>query len=187
MLRPLINKVVKLQVRLLITISGFLFSSSVYCQKQNQFPDSVKLKREIDSVLAKYGLKSKGFAINVISLSQKGGQTAYSITNNYYGEIKIVQQPELNEWYKQFFIRRIDQVKKDSAITSNNVIIFMGNGSNAGKFVQQLEEFLQSKGYEVDIASSLGPHTGVGVTAGIFFDNKTKVINIYVGNITMQQ
>ncbi|MBU7570147.1 MAG: hypothetical protein KAF41_05790 [Flavobacterium sp.] len=44
------------------------------------------MKKEIDSVLAKYGLKSKGFSINVISLNQTGGQTAYSITNNFYGD-----------------------------------------------------------------------------------------------------
>jgi hypothetical protein len=40
----------------------------------------------LDAVLAKYGLKSKGFAVNVISINQKGGQTAYSITNNFFGD-----------------------------------------------------------------------------------------------------
>ncbi|MDQ2720695.1 MAG: hypothetical protein M3Z26_13180 [Bacteroidota bacterium] len=44
------------------------------------------LKKEIDSILAKHGLKSKGFSINVISVNQQGGQTAYSITNNYYND-----------------------------------------------------------------------------------------------------
>ena len=42
------------------------------------------LKKEIDSLLLKHGLKSKGFAINVFSINQKGGQTAYLITNNYF-------------------------------------------------------------------------------------------------------
>lgn len=53
---------------------------------QNKKIDTTVLKKEIDAVLAKYGLKSKGFAINVISNNQKGGQTAYLITNNYYGD-----------------------------------------------------------------------------------------------------
>jgi hypothetical protein len=43
------------------------------------------LQKELDAVLAKHGLKSTGFNITVISTNQSGGQTAYSITNNYNG------------------------------------------------------------------------------------------------------
>lgn len=84
----MIKKVVKLQIVLLIT------SSCIFVRSFSQSPakiDSIKLKRELDSVLAKYGLKSKGFAINVISINQQGGQTAYSITNNYYSDTMNAQ------------------------------------------------------------------------------------------------
>lgn len=72
---------------LLIITSSILCNCTIsYSQIKNKFIDSLLLKKEIDSVLAKHGLKSKGFAINVISINQNGGQTAYSITNNFYGD-----------------------------------------------------------------------------------------------------
>jgi len=72
------------RLEILLIISSLWETS--FCQNQPTHIDSVSLKREIDSVLARYGLKSKGFVINVFSLNQKGGQTAYSITNNFYGD-----------------------------------------------------------------------------------------------------
>ena len=86
MLHPLIKKVAKLLGLLLITSNLILYSNLSYSQIKYRFSDSLLLKQELDSVLAKHGLKSKGFVITVISLNQKGGQTAYSITNNYYGD-----------------------------------------------------------------------------------------------------
>ncbi|MDF2192570.1 hypothetical protein [Paraflavitalea sp. CAU 1676] len=83
MLHRLIRKGGK-PLGILLIISTLCNTS--FCQKQSAHIDSVSLKKEIDSVLARYGLKSKGFVINVISLNQKGGQTAYSITNNFYGD-----------------------------------------------------------------------------------------------------
>jgi len=73
-------------VILLIISNSFLYNSSGFCQTKFPFNDSSQLRREIDSVLAKHGLKSKGFAINVVSINQSGGQTAYSITNNYFSD-----------------------------------------------------------------------------------------------------
>lgn len=84
------KKVDKLPGILLIIISLLLLGNNSYCQNNRNFDDSLLLKKEIDSVLAKHGLKSKGFAINVISISQQGGQTAYSITNNYYSDPNYV-------------------------------------------------------------------------------------------------
>lgn len=83
MLHQLIRKGGK-RLGILLIISTLSYTS--FCQKNPGYIDSVSLKKEIDSVLARYGLKSKGFVINVISLNQKGGQTAYSITNNFYGD-----------------------------------------------------------------------------------------------------
>lgn len=83
MLLQLIKKVVK-PLGILLIISCFYNNS--FGQKARKNIDSISLKKEIDSLLAKYGLKSKGFAINVVSLNQGGGQTAYSITNNFYGD-----------------------------------------------------------------------------------------------------
>jgi hypothetical protein len=87
MSHPLIRKAVKLLAVLLI-ISFFCNSSFAQTPKTL---DSVSLKKELDAVLAKYGLKTKGFAVNVISVNQKGGQTAYTITNNYYGDTTKIE------------------------------------------------------------------------------------------------
>lgn len=84
MLVLLTRRAVKLLVILLITINAF-------SQDKSKFKDSALLKKELDSVLAKYGLKTKGFLINVISVNQQGGQTAYSITNNYYGDTTNIE------------------------------------------------------------------------------------------------
>lgn len=48
--------------------------------------DSLNLKKDIDSVLSKYGFKNSPYTINVKSKNQKGGQTAFIINNNYYGD-----------------------------------------------------------------------------------------------------
>jgi len=87
LLHRLIKRVAKRAVTLLIIIS--LFISHISGLSQSKI-DSNGLKRELDGVLKKYGLKTTGFAINVISLNQWGGQTAYSITNNYYSDPNYV-------------------------------------------------------------------------------------------------
>lgn len=82
---PIIKVAVKRLVQLLITTSSLLaLSLSSFCQTQKI--DTNNLKRELDGLLKKYGVKSTGFSINVISIDQKGGQTAYQITNNYYSD-----------------------------------------------------------------------------------------------------
>jgi hypothetical protein len=81
----MVKRADKLLIKLLI-ISSILYPSQYSFSQKIPYNDSVSLKREIDSVLKKHGLKSRGFAINVISLNQNGGQTAYSITNNYFSD-----------------------------------------------------------------------------------------------------
>lgn len=139
MLNPLIKRVAKL-VGILLIINSFLFNNYCYSQVKKKFADSTLLKKEIDAVLAKHGLKSTGFSINVISINQKGGQTAYSITNNYYTGIKkrTLTMSELNDIVSQ--------------IPDKNSIIQMCSINNAGKegelFATQIANNLISNGYK---------------------------------------
>ncbi len=99
MFNPITKKAVKPPGKLL-TISLLLFGLSGYSQ---QNVDSISLKKEIDSaitaIMKRHGLKNGGFAVNVISFNQQGGQTAYQITNNYYTGIKqrVFTQAKLDE------------------------------------------------------------------------------------------
>jgi hypothetical protein len=152
--------------------------------KNSTSPSSLRfIKNEIkgkDQLAKRDTVKSQQTTVN--------GNNAHVISGSYNqvgvnGDVTVTQQPELNEWYKQFFARHIERVRRDSAITSNNIIMSLGSGSNAGKLVQQLKEHLNENGFEVDIASSLEPLSGIRVGSGLFFDNKTKVVWISVGNI----
>jgi hypothetical protein len=160
-----IKRVVKLAETLLIIISSTLFN--VYSQSKNKFNDSVMLKKEIDSVLAKHGLKSKGFAINVISINQKAGQTAYSITNNYYGNVNINTEKELTEDEKLDILKQIDSVKSATKITNNDIMLFKSQNSNAGKYVSDLRDFLTSKGYDLNKYITISyPHDAYNYSVG---------------------
>ncbi len=75
----------KQQVKSLI-ISLFIVLLSISCLSQINAKDSVGLKKDFEKLLSKYGIKSKGYLINVISVNQKGGQTAFIINNNYYAD-----------------------------------------------------------------------------------------------------
>lgn len=127
-----------------------LFSGHSFSQIKKSFDDSALLKKEIDSVLRKHGLKSKGFSINVISLDQKGGQTAYAITNNYYGNVTINKEKELTTQDETDILRKIDSVKGKINITSNDIMFFKSQYSNAPKFASELRSFLVNKGYNLD-------------------------------------
>src|SRR6185437_3243601 len=146
----IIKKVVKLLVLSLITGSLIFYSKISFCQTKKYFNDSLLLKKEIDSVLAKHGLKSRGFTINVISLNQKGGQTAYSITNNYYGTVNINKEKELTEQDETSILRKIDSVKNIVHITSNDIMFFKSQYCNVPKFAAQLKTFLINKGYDLN-------------------------------------
>lgn len=46
--------------------------------------DSTNFKNDLEKLLKKYGLKTAGYVLNIQSNDQKGGQTAFTITNNNY-------------------------------------------------------------------------------------------------------
>ncbi len=80
-----INPVVKPQIKLL-TIISLLLNISVTSFSQSVTTDTAAFKREFEKLLSKYGLSSKSYLINVTSNNQKGGQTAFIINNNFYGD-----------------------------------------------------------------------------------------------------
>lgn len=59
--------------------------SSVFAQSP-KITDTAAFKKDFESLLSKYGITSKGYMINVTSVNQSGGQTAFIITNNYFSE-----------------------------------------------------------------------------------------------------
>ncbi len=128
---------------MILKISFFLlFTTGAYSQKKFIKVDSLKLKEELDAVLFKYGLKSSGFAINVVSLNQKGGQTAYSITNNYYNNYGIIPRKVTEEEFKYIMyyfpnknvsisFRAYDGVDAEITSVKNQIVdVFKKNGYN---------------------------------------------------------
>lgn len=85
MLLQIINRVDRLQIKLLIIIN-LLLSISVSSFSQKTPTDTVAFKRDFEKLLSKYGLSNKSYLINVTSNNQKGGQTAFIINNNFYGD-----------------------------------------------------------------------------------------------------
>ncbi len=66
------------------------FSFTSCSQKGNNPPvkkgDTTAFKKEFEKLLVKYGFNKNGYSLNVTSNNQNGGQTAFIITNNYYGD-----------------------------------------------------------------------------------------------------
>lgn len=83
MLSHLINEAGKLPIRLSI-ISFFLLFAVANSYSQSKATDTAAFKKEFEKLLLKYGITGKGYAINVTSINQAGGQTAFMISNNYY-------------------------------------------------------------------------------------------------------
>jgi hypothetical protein len=72
---------VLLRVKLIIT-TILLISSNSYAQSILSHQDSINFKRQFEKLLSKYGLSDNKYSVNVKSISQSGGQTAFMI-NNY--------------------------------------------------------------------------------------------------------
>jgi hypothetical protein len=70
-------------VRIFLLCLSFYFSEFIYSQ------DSIKIRKEIEAVLKKYGFKTPIFEIKISSQNQKNGQTAFVI-NNYNGKVNHV-------------------------------------------------------------------------------------------------
>lgn len=65
---------------LLVAINLFIGSS--FCQINLQ--DTMSFRKDFEKLLTQYGLSIKGYTLNVTSINQSGGQTAFIITNNYF-------------------------------------------------------------------------------------------------------
>lgn len=63
-----------------------MIASVVVCFSQSGPTDTAAFKKDFEKLLSKYGLNSKSYMINVTSNNQKGGQTAFIINNNFYGD-----------------------------------------------------------------------------------------------------
>ena len=168
---------------LITTLLINLLVLSSYVSYSQQKIDSSVLTKELDSVLAKHGLKSNGFVVNVISINAAGNsQTAYSITNtnNYF----VNQEWQLGDVYKAFILRRIEKLRKDSSITSKVILFGQTNNSNAPIFTRQLKEFLIQSGYDLnhmELMSDASDFDGVNITTTTLEDNKTPCLDIRVG------
>jgi len=135
-----------------------LTTSSQILSKQ----DSVNFKKDLERLLQKYGLQSAGYQINVQSNSQRGGQTAFTITNNNYVTYNLGIIPrKLTENDKINLLNRINKILLENSLPKNTLVEFgyiMGNDENQS-FAKEVALFLISKGYNVD--RSLKPTMGV--------------------------
>jgi hypothetical protein len=145
----------KLQKKLLIiTISFFLFSFNIHSQV---FPrqDSINFKNDLEKLLSKYGLQSAGYQINVQSNNQRGGQTAFTITNNNYVTYNVGIIPrKLADNDKINLLNRLNKMLLENNLPTNTLIEFgyiMGDVENQS-FAKEVAGFLMSKGYNVDRA-----------------------------------
>lgn len=120
------------------------FSFTSCSQKGNNPPvkkgDTTAFKKEFEKLLVKYGFNKNGYSLNVTSNNQNGGQTAFIITNNYYGdtmadsvnvEFKIINEngkdvlyvyPKSGVWVTAYIIT-------DSLKTINRTFFEPGYGS----------------------------------------------------------
>ncbi|HMG83083.1 MAG TPA: hypothetical protein VK559_08605 [Ferruginibacter sp.] len=102
-----IKKSVEKSNKLFVLIGCFLLliSNISYSQLLSS-RDSINFKHDFDKLLAKYGLKSDGYFINVKSTSQSGGQTAgilFNINNNYANSETTPADLEVSLEGKQVF------------------------------------------------------------------------------------
>jgi hypothetical protein len=124
---------------------------------QNVATDTAGFKKEFEQLLKKYGLNSKGYLLNVTSVNQKGGQTAFIITNNYYrdtilnetnfefkidtegGQKVLIVHPKTGIWSSPF-------VMTDSLKANRN---FSDPGIGVVAWIQGLELFFEGKKYSL--------------------------------------
>lgn len=106
---------------IILTITSLLLLSSFNLLAQNiSKQDSAAFKKDFEQLLKKYGFKSKGYSVNITSINQKGGQTAFIINNNYLGDTSqrhltdkelttiLDQIKKINKEYKNFDSTKIE-------------------------------------------------------------------------------
>ena len=131
-------------------------------------------------MLTKYGLQTVGYQINVQSNNQRGGQTAFTITNNNYVTYNFGILPrKLTDNDKLNLLKRIDKMLLENYLPKNTLIEFgyiMGNVENQS-FVKDVSGFLITKGYNVD--NLIKPTMGVdGEGFKVILSEKHIFINV---------
>lgn len=154
MLRLITNQVAKQQKKLIIIISVFFSSLSSHSQILSK-QDSLNFKNDLEKLLTKYGLSTAGYQINVQSNDQRGGQTAFTITNNNYVTYNVGIVPrKLNDNDKTNLLNRVNKILLDNNLSKNTEIEFgyiLGNVENQS-FAKEVAGFLLTKGYNIDPA-----------------------------------
>lgn len=161
--------------------------SSVSSSKSNV--DTAEIRKEILQVLKKHGLKDISFLINVKSLNQKGGQTAFEISNyNYKNTFNIKEEHTVNgnnfgvngnvysersltKNEKDSLLKYVENAKKIYGIKTNCVSITITNYSNGQKIASEISEFLKAKGYNigsVGTAYTSDILNGISIEKGIY-------------------
>lgn len=69
-----------------IIINSLVFFISISANCQERIADSTAFRNDFEKLLKKYGFETKSYIVNVQSVGQKGGQTAFVINNNFYGD-----------------------------------------------------------------------------------------------------
>ena len=119
MLRLITNQVAKQQKKLIIIISVFFSSLSSHSQILSK-QDSLNFKNDLEKLLTKYGLSTAGYQINVQSNDQRGGQTAFTITNNNYVTYNVGIVPrKLNDNDKTNLLNRVNKILLDNNLSKN--------------------------------------------------------------------
>lgn len=137
---------------LVITICFFFFTFTTRSQILSK-QDSINFKKDLEKLLTRYGLQTAGYQINVQSNNQRGGQTAFTITNNSYvtNNYGIIPRT-LSDVDKQRLLHRIDTIIRSNKLPKNikiSICVSMGNDENI-VYANEIARFLENNGYVVD-------------------------------------
>lgn len=157
---------------LTIIISFFFLSLTTHAQILSK-QDSISFKKDLEKLLTKYGLQTAGYQINVQSDNQRGGQTAFTITNNNYvtNNYGIIVR-KLSDIDKVNLVNRIDTILKSNNLPKGTLIelhISMGNDENL-TYANEIGNFLFNNGYKV--SNNLGIVLSTGKFRLFLYDGK---------------
>ena len=187
---------------LLITLNSFFYNSA-YSQKQPIFTDTFTLRKEIDSVLAKHGLKTKSFDINVVSFNQRGGQVAYSITNNYQYHNDMIDMPNNSgdlsfvgntfTWAEQKYcpsrlfdytklVAGIENFAKLKNIADRKIILVAVDSTNGINYLHDFALMLYANNYQlIDVKKMKFYEASKEQKQGTYIDTDGTNILIFIG------
>lgn len=127
-----------------------------------QTVDTAGLRKDLQKVLNKYGLRSANFELKVSSINQSGGQTAFQISNytantmnvvngdNYgiNGNLNLNEEMKLTQSDLEMLLVKIAEIEKTKNVKVANVTVAPQTNSNAPYFGVQILAFLKSRGYK---------------------------------------